>query len=128
MGGQQIEVQLARLFALTPQFLVMLAGLVIAIRRLPKHPRPCWLILAAIALDGMTNLGLPILMQSVMQLFTMNNIDPTTNQMAWVFFWTLPYSVVNAVSWCLILFAVFDRPDPPKFLQEDDRDRDVLDR
>lgn len=129
MGAMDLEYQIARLMALTPQFLVMVIGVIVALKRLPKHPRPCWLILAALALDGIANLGLPIVMQSVMQLLSLNNnLNSPQNRIVWSFFWTLPYSLLNAVTWALVLFAVFDRPDPPKFLKEDDLDRDILDR
>lgn len=128
MSSMDLEYQIARLMALAPQLLVMVVGVVVALKRLPKHPRPCWLILAALALDGIANLGLPIVMQSVMQLLSFNNLNSPQNRVVWSFFWTLPYSLVNAMTWGLILFAVFDRADPPKFLKENDPDRDILDR
>lgn len=128
MGAMDLEYQIARLMALAPQLLVMVVGVVVALKRLPRHPRPCWLILAALALDGIANLGLPIVMQSIMQLLSFNNLNPPQNRVVWSFFWTLPYSLVNALTWGLILFAVFDRPNPPKFLKEHDPDRDILDR
>lgn len=112
--------------ALTPMLLVVLAGTTLAIRRLPKYPRPCWLILAALAIDAFSSLALPVAMQYVTSLLSMNT--GVQNHVMMAFLWTLPYSLISALVWGMVLFAVFDRPDSPKFLKEDDLERDILDR
>lgn len=125
MGNTEFDYHVARIMALGPSLLVILVGVVLSLRNLPKYPRPCWVLLLALAIDGLSNLGLPIVMQTIMQVLSLNN--PGQNHVLWTVLWTLPYSVVNAVIWCLVLFAVFDRPPQPKFLVEDDPDRDILD-
>lgn len=114
------EGQIGRLIGLTPNFAVLLVGVILALKRLPKFPRPCWFLLAALLLDGFANLALPAFMQQVMSFISMNGYNfRGENQMLWMILWTVPYSLVSAVIWGLVLFAVFDRPDPPKFLVED---------
>ena len=60
------EYHIARIMAMTPNFLVILVGTVLALQRLSKYPRPCWIILAALAIDAFSRLVLPVVMQSLL--------------------------------------------------------------
>ena len=117
MSNSQLEFHAVRTIAMLPALLVMLVGVILALRKMPVHPRACWAILAALALNAFNVLGLPFLMAIVMQMT--GGFATTNDLLLRNLLWTLPYGVLGAVSWGLILFAVFDRPDPPKFLKED---------
>jgi hypothetical protein len=118
-----------RYMAMAPMLLVMGVGLVLALRNLPKFPRPCWVLLAALALDGFSQLAMPTIMQTIVSMYGgWSNPPGSQSHHLLTFVYTLPGSLINAVVWGLVLFAIFDRPPPPKFLREDDPDRDILDR
>lgn len=114
------EGQIGRLIGLTPNFAVLLVGVILALKRFPKYPRPCWFLLAALLLDGFASLALPTVVVQINDFFfVFTNNSVGQESMLRFLILTLPYSLVSAVIWGLVLFAVFDRPDPPKFLVED---------
>ena len=123
VSDSQMQIYAIRTLAMTPMLVVMLIGVIIAIRKLPLHPRSCWAILAAMALSGFSNVGLPVLMGFLLQIT--GGFSSTKDLLVRNFFWTLPQAILATTSWGLILFAVFDRPDPPKFLHEDDFQSDA---
>ncbi len=125
-ASTSLELQVMRMLAMAPTLIVMLVGVILAIRRLPAYPRSCWAILAALAFSGFNMLGVPVLMTTFLQMT--GGFNSTSDLQLRTFILTLPHSLIAAVSWGLILFAVFDRPSPPKFLVEDDLDRDTLDK
>ena len=126
MSNSQLEFHAVRTIAMLPALLVMLVGVILALRKISVHPRACWAILAALALNAFNILGLPFLMSIVMQIT--GGFATTNDLLLRNLLWTLPYGLAGAVSWGLILFAVFDRPDPPKFLHEDDFPSDAPER
>ena len=122
------EYHIYRIIGTIPTYAMILVGIVFALRSFPKHPRSSGILLAALVLDGGANLLLPFVMQTAATTIQQLGLFNAANQQGlWALVWTLPFSLVSALIWGLILFAVFDRPDPPKFLQEDDQDRDLLD-
>jgi hypothetical protein len=123
--GGDFELQLIRMVGLAPMLLTMLAGMILAIRRIPSEPRTSWALIAALAVSSFNLLGLPVLLQAAMQLA--GGIQSTDDLRLRTLLFTLPHSLVGAVAWGLILFAVFAHAPPPKFLREDDPDRDLLD-
>jgi|GEM_PF-7006759 len=120
------EMYVIRVIAMSPMLLVMLVGVVIAIKRLPRHPRASWALIAALVLAGFNTLILPLAMQMFFQAF--NSFQSTNELWLRTLIFTIPPMIVGSISWGLIFFAVFDRPEMTKFLSEDDPDRDVLDR
>lgn len=126
MSNSSLEMYVYRFIGTGPTLAVLVVGVILALRNLQRHPRPCWFLLAALALTGFNSLGMPIIMQTVMQM--MGGMSGSGNHGLIMLFYSLPYSCLSAVSWGLVLFAIFDRPDRPKFLKEDDLERDILDR
>lgn len=126
LSDTQIQLQAVRAIAMAPAFAVMLVGLIFAIRKMHLYPRSCWAILGALAISTFNMLGMPFLMWALMKMT--GGFASTTDLMLRNLLWTLPHGLLAAGSWGLVLFAVFDRPDPPKFLHDEEGDRDVLDR
>jgi hypothetical protein len=120
------QLQLVRMMAMTPMMLVMLAGVILAIRRLPQQPRSCWALIAALGLSAFNSLGMPVLTQFLM--VSLGTFRSTQELWLRTLIFTLPTALVGAVSWGLILFAVFDGRVSLKFLPEHDPDRDLLDK
>jgi hypothetical protein len=124
-GGIDYQLQLVRMIAMTPMLIVMFVGALLALRRLPMQPRSAWALLAALALNVFDRLGMPVLILQLLEFF--GNFRSTPELWLRTLLFTLPQALVAAATWGLVLFAVFDRPAPPKFLREDDLDRDLLD-
>lgn len=116
-SGLDFQLQLVRMAALTPMLIVMGLGLVLAVWRLPRHPRASWLLIAAIALGAFNSVGLPVLLQVLLSRF--NTFSTTDGLWLRTVLFTLPQAILGAVAWSLIFCAVFDRPTPPKFLDDE---------
>jgi hypothetical protein len=112
-----VQLQMIRIAAMTPMLLVMFAGLILAIRKLPQQSRSCWALIVATVLAAFHLLGLPVLMNAVLFYAGVNFANTRELWLRTVLF-TLPQALVGALYWGLILFAIFDRPAPPKFLEE----------
>lgn len=108
-----------------PMIAVILVGTVLASRNLHRFPRPCWMLLAALALQAF-NLISSFLFPFVIRFLNgpSSFVDPSLSYLLFTF----SHSVNQTISWCLVIFAILDRTVPPKFLREDDPDRDILDR
>ena len=118
-SGMDFQLYLVRMMALAPVWLVLFVGVILAIQRIPQAPRSSWTIIAAIGLNIINIAGLSVVMNLAMTPFRSFN----SSHELWLrmLIYTLPQAVVSAISWGLILFAVFDRPVPPRFLEEDER-------
>lgn len=127
MNNQWIEMFMYRTLGMAPTFAVMLIGAILAARNLNLYPRVCWALLGALALTAFNNLGMPMLQQIVMQ--SIGGFSPGRNQILYSFVMVLPYSLIGAAAWGLILYAIFvDRVGTLRYPPEEDPDRDILDR
>lgn len=123
-----LEYHLYRIIGTMPTCIMIVVGIILAVRNYRTHPRTCGVLLLALLLDGCATLLLPIGLQTVTTTLQQLGLFNSMNQPGlWALIWTLPYSLVSALIWGLILYAIFDRPAPPKFPEEEDRDRDLLD-
>ena len=93
--------------------------------RLPRHPRASWALIAATVLAVFNDVGMPIFMNLMMSSFS--TFRSTSELWLRTIIFTVPQAILGAVTWGLVLFAIFDRPQQPKFLRNEDPDRDILD-
>lgn len=114
-----------RALAMIPTGFILLIGIIFAIQRYGQHPVSSKALLAAMGLFGFHQFGLPVALEYIEHYFWLPSFfDGSLGD----FLFELPGAIVLAIFWSLILFAVFDRPPPPKFLVEDDLGRDILDK
>lgn len=124
--GMQLEFYIVSLISSFPWLLVMLAGGVVCLRRLSTHPREGWLVGAAISLSLFAAYGLPNIIGMLIQFVPgiMTSLAPGSDTM-WKFqlLYGIPVSIVQAITWGLILYAAFGEGCGPrsKYLVEDDR-------
>lgn len=110
-------------------FLVVLGiGLVVACRRRDFRPRTRWSVLLAISIAAVSPFILPYLTMNLKGLFFGDLSNDDWQIYLYLLLHTIPSATIAAISWGLILFAVFDRPERPKFLREDVLEQDILDR
>jgi hypothetical protein len=121
-----MELFLIRMLAMSPMFVVMLIGFLMAIKRIPRYPRNAWALMGSLILSAINNTLMPLMMQVVFQVL---DRFQSTNQL-WLrtVIYTIPPMIVACISWGLIFVAVFDEKDRRILPPEDDPDRDILDR
>jgi hypothetical protein len=105
----------------------MLVGAILAAKNLDRCPRACMALFGALGLTLINNLATPILMTIWMQ--QSGAFSRSNNPMIWQIVTVLPFSIIGAISWGLLLFAIFDgRAHITRYSLEEDPDRDILDR
>lgn len=128
MSSNELQMFVFRFVGLIPSLSVMLLGAILAAKNLNLYPRACWALLGAIGLNLLSNLGLPFVTQVLLQTMR-NGLSPQNSPLMFQVVVTLPYSLMAALSWGLVLFAIFDgRAGTLRYPPEDDPDRDILDR
>lgn len=123
-SSTSFEYEIARLIGLAPNLIVIAIGAMMAYHRMPRSPQACRFLLAALVIEAFSYLGMSSIMGVLMRLISEGNPALEQNHFLRIILMSLPYSLVNAVVWSLVLLAMFGHGDRPA----DDRDRDILDR
>lgn len=114
------SMMIGRLVGQAPTVLLWLIATLLALRNLRDRPRECWTVLALVGLEGFANFALPTFTSLAMNL---NGGLQPGGEGAWAFWilMTMPFSIVNAIQWGLILWLVFGGPakSTSRYLEED---------
>ena len=108
-----------------PMLLVLTAVGLVCLFRLSKRPRESWLLGAAAGLLLFNQLGLPrlyTLFFTLMSRATSGTASYNSSHILVQLAFGLPYSIITATAWGLILYAAFGEGSGPrsKYLVEDE--------